>query len=109
MATVVQITRWLLTHREAAMKIFELTKSWTTTLTVAQKWAIVNSVAEIVLPLLEGANILSFDSDFDYEDDVELMSLGSQVSALGIPWIAVTTILIPVLQIIFDFVQKEGE
>ena len=109
MATVVQITRWLLAHREAAMKIYELTKGWTNDLSVADKWAIVNSVAEIVLPLLEGANILSIDADFDYDDDVELMALGSEVSALGIPWIAVTSILIPVLQIIFDFVQKEGE
>lgn len=109
MATVVQITRWLLTHREAAMKIYELTKNWTGELSVSDKWAIVNSVAEIVLPLLEGANILSIDADFDYDDDVELMALGSEVGALGIPWIAVTSILIPVLQIIFDFVQKEGE
>ena len=109
MATVVQITRWLLAHREAAMKIYELTKNWTSELSVSDKWAIVNSVAEIVLPLLEGANILSIDADFDYDDDVELMALGSEVGALGIPWIAVTSILIPVLQIIFDFVQKEGE
>lgn len=109
MATVVQITRWLLTHREAAMKIYELTRNWTSELSVSDKWAIVNSVAEIVLPLLEGANILSIDADFDYDDDVELMALGSEVGALGIPWIAVTSILIPVLQIIFDFVQKEGE
>ena len=110
MATVVKIARWLLSHREQALQIYELTKAWSTDLTLEERWKIVDSVARIVLPLFEEGGVLAFDADsFDYEDDVELMALGADVSALGIPWIAVTSVIIPVLQIVFDFIQREAK
>lgn len=105
---VLSIAKWLLSHREEAMKIFEVAQGWSNDLPLVDRWAIVDAVARIVIPILSDDSF-SWASSLGDEDELEVMALGGQVAALGIPWDAVTTILFPVLQIVFDFVLREAE
>lgn len=104
--SVLKIAKWLLSHRDEAMKIYEIAAGWNNESSLVDKWAIVDAVARIVIPLLAEDGMLWASAD-DYPDDVEVMALGGEVAAMGIPWQAVTTILFPVLQVVFDFVMRE--
>lgn len=107
--SVIKIARWLLSHKEAAIRIYEIAKDCSSDMELVQKWAILDAIARVIIPILASEGLL-WGQDYEYEDDVEVLALGGEVAALGIPWVAVSTILFPVLQIVFDFVlQEDGE
>ena len=106
--SVVRIARWLLSHKEAALKIYEAAKGWTPEMSLVEKWAIVDAVARIVIPILVEEGMLWASSDI-YDDDTEVMALGGEVATLGIPWAAITTIIFPLMQLVFDFILREEE
>lgn len=107
--SVIKIARWLMSHRDAAVKIYEVAKDWSADMSLVQKWAVVDAVARIVIPILVEEGLLWASSDDLYEDDVEIMALGGEVATLGIPWSAITTVIFPVMQIVFDFILREDE
>lgn len=106
---VIRIAKWLLAHRDAAVKIYQVAKDWSADMSLVQKWAVVDAVARIVIPILVEEGLLWASSDDLYEDDVEIMALGGEVATLGIPWSAITTIIFPVMQLVFDFILREDE
>ena len=106
--SVIKIAKWLLAHREEAIRIYELAKSWSPDMELVEKWAILDAVARVVIPILTAEGVI-WSQDYEYEDDVEVMAVGGEVAALGIPWVAVSTILFPIMQMVFDFVLREDE
>lgn len=106
--SVVRIAKWLLGHKEEALRIYEIAKGWSSDMTLVEKWAILDAVARVIIPILTAEGVI-WSQDHEYEDDVEVMALGGEVAALGIPWIAVSTILFPILQMVFDFYLREDE
>ncbi len=107
--SVVAIVKWLLAHKAEAMKIYAIVQQWSEDLDILDKWKIVSQVAEVVIPILasDEINILSIQEE-DY-DEAGVMALGGEVQALGIPWIMITTVILPVMQIVFDFVRNNRE
>lgn len=107
--SVVAIVKWLLAHKSQAMQIYAIVQKWSEDLDILDKWKIVSEVAEIVIPILasDEINILSVQED-DF-DEAAVMALGGEVQALGIPWIMITTVILPVMQIVFDFVRNNRE
>lgn len=106
--SVIKIAKWLLAHRDEAIRIYEIAKNWSSDMDLVEKWAILDAVARVIIPILTAEGVL-WSQDFEYEDDVEVMAVGGEVAALGIPWVAVSTILFPILQMVFDFVLREDE
>ena len=106
---VIRIARWLLAHRDAALKIYEVAKDWSNDASLVDRWAIVDAVARIVIPIMAEEGLLWASANDLYEDDTQVMALGGEVATLGIPWTAITTIIFPVMQIVFDFILREDE
>lgn len=106
--SVVRIAKWLLSHKDEALKIYEIAKNWSSDMPLVEKWAILDAVARVIIPILTAEGLI-WSQDYEYEDEVEVMALGGEVAALGIPWVAVSTILFPILQMVFDFYFREDE
>ncbi len=97
-----QVLRWLMSHSEVLFKVLEIAKKWDQNAPLVARWAIVDEIARIVLPVLEeeATNLwpLAYDhADYDEDDAVEAFSLGVEAGAMGIDWKAVTEIILPIV------------
>lgn len=98
----VKIVKFLLANQTALLQIVEIAKKWDKSLSLLKQWALVDQIAQIVLPILE-ANLVSpkalanpWESD---DDDYERMSFAANVefSTLGIDWQLLVDVIIPVI------------
>jgi hypothetical protein len=94
-----KILQWLLKHRDALLKVVEIAKRFDRSAPYLAQWALVNEIAQIVLPILEAEalkpTLLSVDWDVDVE--AQAFALGAEVSALGMDWKTIIEVLIPIL------------
>lgn len=95
-----QIVKWLIAHKDLLLQVVEAVRPWRKDLSPIQHWEVVDKVARIVIPALtqEDINALCVE---DWETDgVEAFSLGVEYSALGVDWVTLIQVIIPILQAI---------
>lgn len=96
-----KIVQWLLKHRDALLRVVEIAKKFDKASPYLTQWAVVNEIAQIVLPILDAEAVKPklYGWDLDEEIGYEAMafSIGAEVAALGIDWRTVVDVLIPIL------------
>lgn len=101
-----KILRWLLAHKDILLQVVEVVKPWRKDLPLIAHWEIVDKVARLVIPVLtdeEIAGLLSAD------DSGDVQSLGVEVQAMGIDWMTLVKLIIPLLEAILRaMADKDG-
>lgn len=95
------VIKWLLAHRDLLTQILEIVKGWRKDLPLAEHWEIVDKVARLVIPYLSSADVKAM-LDSPYEDTVSAFALGSEANALGVDWVTLIQVIIPILQAILQ-------
>lgn len=96
-----QVIKWLLAHRDLLAKILEAVKGWRRDLPLAEHWEIVDKVARLVIPALSKADVQAM-LDSPYEDAVTSFALGAEAHALGVDWVTLVQLIVPILQAILQ-------
>ena len=103
-----QILRWLLAHKDVLLKVVDIAKGWKKELPLLSQWDIVDQIARLVVPLLTEQDVVHLSStDWDNDDPVSAFAFGAEVSTLGFDWSILIQVIIPVLQIIIQALQKQ--
>lgn len=103
-----QILRWLLAHKDLLLQIVDIAKTWKRELPLLTQWDIVDRIARLVVPLLTDQDIVHLSSnDWDSDDPVSAFAFGAEVQQLGFDWSILIQVIIPVLQIIIQALQKQ--
>lgn len=102
----VKVIRFLLANQSALLKIVEIAKSWRKDLPYLEQWALVDSIARIIIPILEGQAVApksltrsSIYDDLPEDGDYEALVFGAGVefAALGIDWKMLTEVILPIV------------
>lgn len=103
-----KILRWLLANKDVLLQIVDVVKPWHKDLPLLAHWEIVDKVARLVIPVLTDDEIASLLA-FDYGDDVQAFAAGAEVQALGIDWMTLVKLIIPLLEAILRaMADKDG-
>jgi hypothetical protein len=101
-----KVVKFLLANQAALLKIVEIAKGWRKDLPFADQWAMVDSIARLVIPILEAQTLKPkalYARDFealDYDGDTydtKLLAVGAEVSALGIDWKLLLEVIVPIV------------
>lgn len=98
------IIKWLLAHREILAQILDAVKGWRKDLPLIEHWEIADRVARIVIPALTKPDVQAM-LDSPYEDAVSAFALGSEAHALGVDWVTLIQVIVPLLQTIIQMFQ----
>ncbi len=105
-----QILKWLVAHRDLLTKIVEAVKGFSKDLPYAQQWEIVDKVARLVIPALSKADVRALNEvDWDEDTNSVAFALGAEYTALGLDWMTLVNIIIPILQIILEALAKQDD
>jgi hypothetical protein len=102
------VIKWLLAHREILTQILEVVKGWRKDLSLAEHWEIVDKVARLVIPVLNKSDVQAM-LDSPYEDTVSAFALGSEAHALGVDWVTLIQVIIPILQAILQAFSQDDD
>ena len=99
----IKVVKFLLANQAALLKIVEIAKGWRKDLPFADQWAMVDSIARLLIPILESQALAPkalckyqlFDEDESYEH--HLLSTGAEVAALGIDWKLMLDVIVPIV------------
>ena len=101
-----KVVKFLLANQAALLKIVEIAKGWRKDLPFADQWAMVDSIARLLIPILE-AQALSpkalYVRDFealDYDEstyETRLLAAGAEMAALGIDWKLLLEVIVPIV------------
>jgi len=101
-----KILRWLLAHKDILLQVVEVVKPWRKDLPLIAHWEIVDKVARLVIPVLTDEEIVSLLSA---DDSGDVQSLGIEVQAMGIDWMTLVKLIIPLLEAILRaMADKDG-
>lgn len=115
-----KVLKWLLTHQSQLLQIVEIAKGYSKTLPFIEQWRIVDKIAQIVIPILEAEaakpKALTTDDIYNWPDtddevnrEVQLLSAGTEVQALGIDWKTLVEVVIPLVIAILKALLREDE
>lgn len=103
-----KILRWLLANKDVLLQVVEVVRPWHKDLPLLAHWEIVDKVARLVIPVLTADDIVAM-LEFDYEDDVQAFAAGAEVQAMGVDWMTLVKLIIPVLEAILRaLADKDG-
>lgn len=104
-----KILRWLLAHKDILLQVVEVVKPWRKDLPLIAHWEIVDKVARLVIPVLTDEEIVSLLSADDSGDVQSLSAAGVEVQAMGIDWMTLVKLIIPLLEAILRaMADKDG-
>lgn len=96
-----KVLSWLVKHRDLLAKVVAVVKRFDKNGTIMEKWALVDEVARIVIPVIqdnEEVLALLAVGYTDYDDDSAVsFALGADVAALGVDWKLVMEVILPVI------------
>ena len=101
-----KVVRFLLANQATLLKIIEIAKGWRKDLPFSEQWAMVDSIARLLIPVLESQSLAPkalYARDFealDYDDstyETRLLAVGAEVAALGIDWKLLLDVIIPIV------------
>ena len=103
-----QIVKWLVAHRDVLLQVIEAVKPWRKDLPLIEHWNIVDKVARTVIPALSKEDIEALTTyQFGDDEPIEAFALGAEVSALGLDWVTLIQVIIPILQAILRALADE--
>lgn len=102
------VIKWLLANREVLTQILEAVKGWRKDMTLAEHWEVVDRVARIVIPVLTKPDVQAM-LDSPYEDTVGAFVLGSEAQALGVDWVKLIQVILPILQAILQSFSQDDD
>jgi hypothetical protein len=100
-----QLLRWLISHRDLLTKIAEAAKGFDRDAPYSAQWEVIDKIARLVVPELDELQVMSFDVD-PYEDPAEYVAMGVELAGLNIDWVTLINVILPLLQMILDLLQK---
>lgn len=102
----VKVIRFLLANQAALLKVVEIAKGWHKDMPYAEQWALVDSIARVLIPVLE-AQLVSpkamcksrfLDNDFeDVEYEALAFEAGAEFAALGVDWKLLIDVILPIV------------
>lgn len=106
-----KVLRWLMAHRDVLTKVLEIAKKWDSSASMVARWAVVDEIARVVLPVLEKehTNVSALEYSYEgYDEDeaVEVFSLGVEAGILGIDWKTLVEVIIPIVMALLDALAK---
>ena len=102
----VKVLQWLLKNQAVLRKVADIAGTWKSGLTYAEKWAIVDSIAKLLIPVLQ-ADAAAAQSLLADNGDVRFLSaMQDEVSALGIDWAFFKDTVIPLVILVLQIVGK---
>jgi hypothetical protein len=101
-----KVVKFLLANQAALLKVVEIAKSWRKDLPYVEQWALVDSIARIIIPILESQSVAAKaltisrfqDADFE-EQDYEALAFGAgaEFAALGVDWKMLVEVILPIV------------
>jgi hypothetical protein len=101
-----KVVKFLLANQAALLKVVEIAKQWRKDLPYVEQWALVDSIARVLIPVLESQAVAAKaltvhrfqDEDFD-EQDYEALAFGAGVefAALGMDWKLLVEVILPIV------------
>lgn len=92
------VLQWLLKNQATLRKIAEIAKGWKKDLPYEDQWAIVDSIARLVIPMVKESEAspktLSQVLTVSHTAEAEM---GAEYAALGIDWALVTNVILPIV------------
>ena len=119
-----KLIQWLLANQTTLLKIAEVAKGWSNDLSYEDRWAIVDSIARLVIPLIKAANVSpkalceNYDVVYDESGRVTAMSLPDQKEvaeamahslAIAIDWKTLVEVIIPLVIKILQLIADRSE
>lgn len=89
-----QILQWLLRHRDVLLKVVEIAKRFPKNGTYAAKWAVINEIAVLVIPVFEAEMAKPKALAEEY---YSLAAAEAEYTALAIDWQLIIDVLVPLL------------
>jgi hypothetical protein len=92
------VLQWLLKNQSTLRKIAEIAKGWSKSLSYEEQWAIVDSIARLVLPLVKESEVTprAMCQVLTVAPAAE-NEVGAEYAALGIDWKLVTEVILPIV------------
>ena len=73
-----------------------------------QQWEIVDKVARLVIPVLTSQDFSALSAeDWDRDDTVEALAIGTEFAALGVDWQTLLKVILPILEIILRAITPD--
>ena len=101
-----KVVKFLLANQAVLLKVVEIAKSWRKDLPYVEQWALVDSIARILIPVLEAQAVAPKAltkhrfHDEDYEDqNYEAMAFGAgaEFAAMGVDWKLLVDVILPIV------------
>lgn len=94
------LIKWLIAHRDVLMECISIAKDYDHNASLMEKWEIVDRLAKVIIPAVEGEDIetLAYGEPYLISDDnYSAMSCGADLAALGVDWQMLISTLVPIL------------
>ena len=104
----VAVLQWLLRNQSALLKIVDAAKGWKPNGTYNEKWAVVNAIALLVIPLLEQGTMKPLALlEGDIYAPLSQSDVAAEFTALAIDWHLIVSVVLPlVIQILQALSEK---
>ncbi len=90
------LIRWLINHREILTKCLAIAQKYDHSDSLLEKWALVNELAQILIPLFEKENA-TLELLWESGNEYGALSAGAELQALGVDWKMVINVLVPII------------
>jgi len=99
-----RVIKFLLANQTVLLKIIEIGKGWRKDLPFIEQWLLVDSIARLLIPVLESqaVSVQALSGGFgDLEDQEDyealLFQAGAEFGILGVDWELLTTVILPLV------------
>lgn len=99
-----RVIKFLLANQTVLLKIIEIGKGWRKDLPFIEQWLLVDSIARLLIPVLESqaVSVKALSGrfgDLEDEEDYEalLFQAGAEFGILGVDWELLTTVILPLV------------
>lgn len=102
----IQVVKFLLANQAALLQVVAIAKGWRKDLPYVEQWALVDSIARVLIPILEAKAVAPKAlmkhrfHDVDYEEnDYEAMvfEAGAECAALSVDWKLLIDVVLPIV------------
>jgi hypothetical protein len=101
-----KVVKFLLAHQAALVKVVEIAKAWRKDLPYGEQWALVDSIARVLIPILEaqavGPKALTthrfHDAEYEEQDyEALVFEAGAECAALSVDWKLLIDVILPIV------------
>jgi hypothetical protein len=119
-----KLIQWLLANQTALLKVVEIAKSWKNDATYSEKWAIVDSIARVLMPVIETTvtnpkmlcdtySIVYDDrggvSTMSFPDPKERAETEAHALAINVDWKLLCDVILPLVISILQSISDKAK